>query len=61
MRLSVDIDNMNKNILILVKGPKRGLHDITLTAYSITFTKNCFSLYHNGTNTFLFINGIKTY
>ena len=42
MSSSVQIDNKNKYILILGKGPKQGLDDTTLTSeavYFITFTQ----------------------
>ena len=56
------IDNREKNILILCKGPTQGLKH-TLSAekmYSINFTENnkkfCFSLHYNGGNSYLFVN-----
>ena len=56
------IDNREKNILILCKGPTQGLKH-TLSAekmYSINFTENnknfCFSLHYNGANSYLFVN-----
>ena len=62
MSSSVHIDNKNKNILILGKGPTRGLDDTTLTGeaqYSINFSRSnrkfCLSL-HYGSNSFLFVN-----
>ena len=42
MNSSVHIDNKNKNILTLRKGPTQGLDNFALTAeeeYSINFTK----------------------
>ena len=67
MSSSVHIDNKKKKILILGKGPTQGLEH-TLTAekmYSInnTVTKNkfCLSLYYNGANSYLFVNGTETY
>ena len=52
-----------KDILVLAKGPTQRLEP-TLTAekmYSIIFTVTkktfCSSLYYNGTNSYLFING----
>ena len=56
-----------KDILILRKGPTEGLEH-TLTAekmYFINFTvtkkKFCLSLRYNGANSYLFVNGTKTY
>ena len=40
MTSSVDLDNENKNFLILGKGPTQGLDDATLTSeakYSVNF------------------------
>ena len=55
-----------KDILILGKGPKKGLEHI-LTAeklYSINFTvtknKFCLILHYNGANSYLFVNGTVT-
>ena len=60
MRSSPYIDNKNKYILILNKGPAQGLKH-TLTAeklYSITFTKEntkfCLRLHCNGANSYFF-------
>ena len=40
MTLSVDIDNKEKDILILGKGPTQGLNDTTTEAqYSINFSE----------------------
>ena len=57
------IDNKKTDILILGKGPTQGLEH-TLTAeklYSINFnnhfTQFCLSLYYNGVNSYLFVNG----
>ena len=68
MSSSVHIDNKNKNILILGKGPTQGLDKTTLTAeteYSINFSgsqrKFCLSLHYNGSNSFLFLNVTKIY
>ena len=65
---SVHADNGKKDILILGKGPAQGLDDTELTAeaeYSIIFSeqkkKNCLSLHYNGSNSFLFVNGIKMF
>ena len=66
MSSSVHIDNKNKDILILGKGPTQGLDDTTLTAeapYSINFSrpnrKFCLSLHYNRSNSFLFVNAIE--
>ena len=60
---STKIDNRKKDILILGKGSIQGLEH-TLSAekmYSINFTernkKFCLSLYYNGANSYLFVNG----
>ena len=65
---SVHIDNQNKNILILGKGPRQELDDTTLTAnvkYPINFTQSrkrfVLSLHYNGSNSFLFVNATKIY
>ena len=65
MSTSKHIDNKKKDILVLGRGPTQGLES-TLTAekmYSINFTvtkkKFCLSLHYNGTNTYLFVNGIE--
>ena len=62
---STKIDNREKNILILGKGPTQGLEH-TLSAekiYSINFTEHnkkfCLSLHYNGTNSYLFFNGTE--
>ena len=60
-------DNKKKDILVLGKGPTRGLEH-TLTAkkmYSIncivTKKKFCLSLHYNWANSYLFFNGIEIY
>ena len=65
MSSSVHVDNKKKDILILGKGPTKGLEH-TLTAekmYSIKFTlkkkKLCLSLHYNGANSYLLVNGTK--
>ena len=65
MSTSIHIDNNRKDILVLGRGPTQGLES-TLTAekmYSINFTvtknKFCLSLYYNGTNSYLFVNGTE--
>ena len=48
MSSSVDIDNKNKDILILGDGPTQGLDDETLTAeakYPINFTQSGKKMY----------------
>ena len=67
MSSSTHIDNKKKDILILGKGLTQGLEH-TLTAekiYSINFTvtkkKFCLSLYYNGANSYLFVNGTELY
>ena len=65
MSLSLHIDNIKKNILILGKGPTQALEH-TLTAenlHSINFTKHntkfCLSFHYNGANSYLFVNGTE--
>ena len=67
MSSSAQIDNKEKDILVLGKGPSRGLEH-TLTAekmYPINFTvttkKFCLSLHYNGANSYLFVNGTEIY
>ena len=67
MSSSPHIDNKEKDILVLGKGPTQGLEH-TLTAekmYSINFTvtkkKFCLGLHYNGANNYLFVNGIEIY
>ena len=57
-----------KDILILSKGSTDRLDDTKITAAakdSINFTKQqnkfCLSLHYNGSNSFLFVNGVKIY
>ena len=66
MNSSSKIDNKRKDILILGKGPAKGLGEQSLSAekmYSINFTKVnakfCLSLYYNGANSYLFVNGTE--
>ena len=68
MSSSTKIDNKNKDILILGKGPTQGLREHSLSAekmYSINFTKVntkfCLSLHYNGANSYLFVNGTEIY
>ena len=68
MSSSVHIDNKNKDILILGKGPTQTLDYATLTAgaeYSIDFSRSqrkfCLSLHYNGRNSFLLVNATKIY
>ena len=65
MSSSIHIDNKKKDILVLGRGPTKGLES-TLTAekmYSINFTvakkKFCLSLHYNGANSYLFVNGTE--
>ena len=67
MSFSIHIDNNKKDILVFGRGPMQGLQS-TLTAekmYSINFTvtekKFCLSLYYNGANSYLFVNGTQIY
>ena len=68
MSLSVHIDNKNRDLSIIGKGPTQGLDDTTLTAeaqYSINCSipqrTFCLSLHYNGSNSFLFANTTKIY
>ena len=67
MSSSAQIDNKKNDILVLVKGTTQCLEHM-LTAekiYSIDFTvvrkKFCLSLYYNGVNSYLFVNGTEIY
>ena len=64
---SVHLDSRNKNILVLGEGPTQGLEDATIIVevkYPINFTKSekrfGLSLHYNGSNSFLFVNTVKT-
>ena len=67
MSSSVHVDDQKKNILIFGESPTQGFDDTALTGeekYSINFTehskKSCLSLHYNGTNHYLFVNGVET-
>ena len=62
------IDNKEKDILILCKGPTQGLDYTMLTAeaqYLINFSRSnrkfCLSMHYNEVNSFLFTNATKVY
>ena len=63
MSSSVHLHNKGKDILISGKGPTQGLGGDSLTAkmYSINFIEHSkkfsLSLYYNGANSYLFVNG----
>ena len=66
MTSSVNIDDKNKDILILDEGLTQGLDDTTLTAeakYPFNFTQSrkrfVLSLHYNGGSSFLFVNITK--
>ena len=66
MSSSMNVDNKNKDILILGQGPTQRLDDTTLTAeaiYSINFIRPnkrfVLSMHYNGSNSFLFVNATK--
>ena len=66
MSSSVHVNNKGKGILILGKGPTRGLGEHSLNAekmYSVNLTdhrtKYCVSLDYNGANSCLFGNGTE--
>ena len=65
---SVHVDNKKKDIFMLDKGLTQELDHTRSTAepeYSINFTeagnKNYLSLHCNGSNSYLFVNGVKMY
>ena len=66
MSSSIHVDSKKKDILNIGEGPTQGLDHATLTAekkYSINFTitkrKFCLSLYYNGDDSYLFVNGTE--
>ena len=66
MSSSVHAGNMEKDILILGKGPTQGLAEHSLTAkkaYSVNFTdhreKYFLSFHYKGTSSYLFVNGTE--
>ena len=68
MSSSLHIDNKEKDISVLGKGPTQELVNTLLTAeaqYSINFSRSnrefCLSLHYNGSNSFLFVNATKVY
>ena len=67
MSPSLHVDNKEKDILILGKGPTQGLGEHSLTSekmYPINLTankgKNCLNLHYSGANSHLFANGTET-
>ena len=59
-----NLDNNGKDILVIEKGPTQGLGEHSLPGekmFSINFTKDntkfCLSLYYNGDDSYLFVNG----
>ena len=63
---SVHVDNKKKDILILTEDPTQGLDGTTLTAqkkhlinFTVTRKKFCVSLHDNGSNSYLFVNGVE--
>ena len=67
MSSSPHIDNKEKDILILGKGPTQRLES-TLTAekmnsinFTLTKKRFCLSLHYNGGNSYLFVNGTEIY
>ena len=63
---SLHVDNKKADILILGKGPTKGLGEHSLTAEkmdSINFSapkrRFCLSLYYNGSNSYFFVNGVE--
>ena len=67
MSSSVHVDNKKKDILILGNSSTQGLKHILSEErmYSVNFavrkTKICLSLHYNGTNSYIFVNGIEIY
>ena len=65
---SVHIDNNDKAILVLGKGPTQELDDTTITTkakYFVSFTRSrrkfCFRQHYNESKSFLFVNVTKMY
>ena len=67
MSFSAHVDNMKKDVLLLVKGPTQGLEHTLIAEkmYTTNFTvikkKFCVSLHYNGGNSYLFVNGTEIY
>ena len=68
MSSSENINNKEKDVLILGKGATQELNGTTFTAealYPINFTKSekrfVLSLHYNGSNSVLFVNATKVY
>ena len=67
MSFSAHIDNKKKDILFLGIGPTQGLeHSLTAEKknsinFTVTKKKFCLSLYYNGANSNLFVNGTEIY
>ena len=68
MSSSLHVDNTGKDIFILGEGSTQGSDDTTITAetkYPINFAQSrkrfVINLYHNGSNSFLFIIATKIY
>ena len=65
MSSSIHIDNKKQDIFVLGREPTQGLESILNAEkmYSINFAvtkkKFCLSLYYNGANSYLFVNGRK--
>ena len=60
--------NKKKNILVFGEGQTQGFNDTTVTAetkYAIDLTQSrerfALNLYHNGSNSFLFVNAVNMY
>ena len=67
MSSSIHIDNKKKDILVLGRGPTKGLES-TLTAekmysFNVTVTRKkfCLRLHYNGSNSYLFANGTEIF
>ena len=56
----VQIDNKEKDILILGKGPTQEIDDTRLSTEAINL-KFCLRLHYNGSNIFLFVNATNIY
>ena len=66
MSSSVHIDNKKEDMSIFGKGPTQGLGERSLTADKVqsissnaTGKRFCLSLHYNGTNSYLFVNGVE--
>ena len=65
MSSSTHIDNKKEDILVFGRGPTQGLESTLTEAkmcsinFTVTKKKFCLSLYYNGANSYLFVNGTE--